>query len=239
MELPKNAPDPRSSTIGSLHEGHLHAALKAWYAQPGDRTEVTLGGYVIDVIHAGGLVEVQTGSFHAIRRKLEFLIANHAVRLVYPIAQERWIVRMGEDGALISRRKSPQHGRVFDLFAELVSLPHLMAHPNLTLEVLLIQEEQVRRFDQRRAWRRKGWVVEERRLLQVSERHLFQTPTDFAALLPPALPTPFTTAQLAAAANIPRRLAQQMAYCLRQWELLVPIGKAHNAVLYQPIGTPT
>jgi hypothetical protein len=239
MGLPKNGPEAQSSTIGSLNEGHLHAALKALCAQPGDRTEVMVGEYVIDVLQASGLVEVQTGSFYAIRRKLEFLLVEHAVRLVYPIAQERWIVRMGEDGAPISRRKSPQQGRVFDLFGELVSLPHLMAHPNLTVEVLLIQEEQVHRFDQRRAWRRKGWVIEERRLLQVSERHLFQTPTDLAALLPPTLPTPFTTAQLAAAVHIPRRLAQQMAYCLRHWELLLPIGKERNAVLYQPVGVPT
>jgi len=97
---------------------------------------------------------------------------------------------------------------------------------------VLTQEEELRRYDSRRAWRRRGWVTVERHLLRVVGRKLFQTPDDVARLLPAALPEPFTTADLAAALKRPRRLAQQMAYCLRQMGLLQPVGKEGNALLY-------
>ena len=82
------------------------------------------------------------------------------------------------------------------VFQELVSLPQLLAHPNFSLKVLLIQEE-ARRYDGTRNWRRKGWVTHERRLLQVVDRRLFETPADMRALIPASLVEPFTTPQLA------------------------------------------
>jgi len=36
--------------IGVLRERHLHAAVKRWYAEPGDREEVPVDGYVIDLV---------------------------------------------------------------------------------------------------------------------------------------------------------------------------------------------
>ncbi len=55
---------------------------------------------------------------------------------------------------------------------------------------------------------------------------------DFAALLPASLPGSFTTADMATAASIPRRLAQQMAYCLKHAGVIAPTGKTGNAVEY-------
>ena len=37
-------------TIGELREGPLHAALKRWYARPGDVLEAPLAGFVIDIV---------------------------------------------------------------------------------------------------------------------------------------------------------------------------------------------
>lgn len=216
-----------------MSEKPLHAALKEWYAGPEDQLEVSVDGFIIDILQGDLLVEIQTRSFSAIKNKLAALTGSHPVRLVYPIAVEKWLVKLAKDGrAQPTRRKSPKRGAVEHLFAELVSFPGLLAHPNFSLEVLLIQEEEVRRHDIRRAWRRRGWVTQERRLLAVVGRHLFETPADLAALLPPALVEPFTTADLAAALSIRRRLAQQMAYCLREMGVLRPEGKRGSAILY-------
>jgi hypothetical protein len=114
----------------------------------------------------------------------------------------------------------------------LVSFPHLVAHPNFALEVLLIQEEEVRRHDARRAWRRRGWVTCERRLLAVVGRQLFETPGDIGALLPEGLAETFTTADLAQALRLSRRLAQRMAYCLRKMSVIEAKGKRDRAVAY-------
>lgn len=89
---------------------------------------------------------------------------------MHPIAVEKWIVRRGESGEAISRRRSSKRGAGVDVFAELVSFPDLIAHAGLTIELVLIHEEEVRRLDGTRGWRRKGWVVEEWRLLDVVGR---------------------------------------------------------------------
>src|SRR5215813_1057837 len=142
------------SGIGLLNEKPLHASLKQWYARPGDRFEVPVGGFVIDIVRDDLLIEIQTRNFASISSKLSKLTRSYEVRLVYPVVQEKWIVRMGTDGAgSFVRRKSPKRGRLEDLFWELVSIPQLLANPNFSLEVLMIREEEVRRYD----GKRKRW----------------------------------------------------------------------------------
>lgn len=216
-----------------LNEKPLHAALKEWYAQPNDRFEVSLDGFVIDIVRGDLLVEIQTCNFAAIKRKLTKLTVCHPVRLVYPIAREKWIVKLaGGRHGQFSRRKSPKRGTIEHIFEELVSFPELLLNPNFSIELLLIQEEEFRRHDTTRRWRRKGWVTYKRRLLQVTEQRLFRVPADMGALVPSALAEPFTTSDLAIAIAKPRRLAQKMVYCLRLIGCITPTGKRGNAILY-------
>ena len=215
--------------IGTLAEKSLHAALKAHYAQPGDALECDLGGYVIDIVRglpdAPSCIEIQTTSLAKMKPKLGALLDRYPVRVVYPIAHERHIVRIDGDGVIISRRKSPKRGTVYDLFAELVSFPALAAHPHLTLEVLLVREEQVWIDDGRGSWRRKHWSIHDRRLIDVVEPVTLATLDDFAALLPAGLPSEFDSGELAQAIRQPRYVAQKMAYCLRAMGVLTVTGK--------------
>jgi hypothetical protein len=221
------------SGIGLLNEKPLHASLKQWYARPGDRFEVAVDGYVIDIVRDDLLIEIQTGNFSAIKSKLTSLVQFRQVRLIYPIVQEKWIVRSATgNGSRAIRRKSPKRGRLEDLFWEMVSIPHLMSNPNFSLEVLMIREEEARRYEQKRYWRSKGWVVEARRLLEVVDHQLFEAAADWRGFLPAGLES-FTTGELAAAIDTRRRLAQKMAYCLRHGNVIELIGKRGRADLYR------
>lgn len=221
-----------SPRVGTLGERPLHAALKRWYAEPGDRVEEPVDGFVIDIVRDGALIEIQTRGFSSMKRKLATLLNAHAVRVVHPIAVETWIVKLDEVGAMASRRRSPKRGAAVDVFAELVSFAQLVAHPRFSLEILLIHQEELRRFDPDRRWRRNGWVVEERRLVEVVDRLVVDSPHVLAALLPSELPAEFTTADLATALGRRRRLAQQMTYCLRHAGIVEAVGKKGNAVVY-------
>lgn len=223
----------RANGIGLLNEKPLHASLKEWYARPGDRFEVSLEGYVIDIVREKLLIEIQTANFSAIGRKLRALLENHSVRLVYPIAQEKWLLKVGVGAAgKTQRRKSPKRGRAGELFRELVRIPELLARPEFAIEVLLIQEEEVRRHDPKRAWRRRGWVTEERRLLAVVSQQRFESPADLWALTGDDLPQTFTTADLAEALDEPRWLAQKAAYCYRKMGVIRKTGKRGRSPLY-------
>jgi hypothetical protein len=222
-----------TNSISTFNEKALHSALKSWYSRPGDQHEVPVDGFIIDVVRDDLLIEIQTRNFSAIRRKLLSLTEHYHVRLVYPIAREKWIVKVaGKANATQSRRKSPKRGSAVQIFEELVSFPSLIENPNFTVHLLFIQEEETRRYDGRRGWRRRGWVVHERRLLQVVGQRLFVSAADVATLIPPGLNEPFTTRDLATAMSKPRRLAQKMAYCLREMGAITALGKRGNAILY-------
>src|SRR5262245_10070876 len=124
--------------IGELREGALHRTLKQLYAAPGDAFEVRVDGYVIDLVRADGeLVEIQTGGFSPLRGKLDALLDRHRIRIVHPIAAQRRIVRMDEDGEVLSTRPSPKKPGAVQIFEYLVSFPTLLTHPHLTIEIAL------------------------------------------------------------------------------------------------------
>lgn len=217
--------------IGTLNEGALHAQLKAWYRRPGDLLEQPVDGYVIDLVRDDTLVEIQTGGLAPLRRKLGRLLESHPVRLVVRVPLTRRIVRLSAAGEVLSARRSPRKGRPEDVFARLVSMPGLLAHPRFELELLLTHEDEHRRHEPGRAFRRHGWVVAGRSLVSVERTLVLATPDDAAALLP-GLPDTFDTADLAAAASCDRRLAQQMTYCLRAMGRLEVSGRRGRALLY-------
>jgi len=221
------------ASIGCLNEKSLHAALKAWCLQPGDQTEVPVEGYIVDIVRGDLLIEVQTRNFSAIKAKLLALTAQCPVRLLFPIALQKWIVKLPASGeGKRCRRKSPKRGTLFHMFEELVSFPELLINPNFSLHIVSIQEEEVRCYDGRRGRRRKGWITHERRLLQVMEEHFFENPEDMEFLIPANLSDTFTTADLANTLNTSRRVAQKMAYCLDRMNLFTRIGKRGNAIVY-------
>jgi hypothetical protein len=216
-----------------LGEKSLHSALKAWYARAGDQLEVKVDGFHIDIVRGKTLIEIQTTNFSTQKRKLNTLIEKHPVRLVFPIAQDKWIIRLAEDGVTrLGRRKSPKQGNIYHLFKELVSLPRMIEKKNFSLEILVTREEEIRRDDGRGSWRRKGWSIFDHHLIEVVDRHLFKEPADFLKLIPQYLLEPFSTRDLADSIEQPHWLAQKMAYCLRNMGLVHVVGKTGNALLY-------
>jgi hypothetical protein len=228
------------SGIGVLREGPLHAALKDWLARPGDVAELRVGGFVIDLVRADGeLVEIQTGGFAPLGRKLDALLDGHRMRIVFPVPAERRIVRVDAHGEVLSARRSPLRGTALDLFDRLVSFPSLVAHPNLVVEVLLCREDHVRAPEagRSRSGRRRR-DPGERRLHEVLDRVAVDSPAAAAALLPEALGVgaePFTTRELAAALGCRMVLAQRVAYCLRGMEVFEDAGKRGPAPLHRRV----
>lgn len=197
------------SDIGTLNEGSLHATLKEMYSEPGDEFEVPLGRFVIDIRRGNKLIEVQTVSFASMGRKLDHLLPDYDVLLVHPIAVETYLDR--PDRAI---RKSPKSGSIYSLFEELVSVPTLLDHPNLTIEVVLATVVKTQVIDEKARRGRGGFRTTDRRLREVLEKRRFSTPSDLLALLPTSdLPERFTTADIADVAGVPRAVAQRIAYC--------------------------
>ncbi len=229
----------RASSIGELNERSLHRALKARYAAGACATEQAIGGYVADVVVGDRIVEVHTGSFSPLKRKLPWLLERRPVTLVHPIARDRYIVRTATDPrAPAKRRKSPKHGSVFQVFSALVSIPGLLAHPNLTLEVVLTIEEEVRAINKGRSRWRYARVRVDRRLVDVVATCTIESMADLFAMLDAGLPERFTTGDLSVAMGSSRRLAQQAAFCFREGGVSEVCGKRGNALVYRRVRHP-
>ena len=103
--------------IGIQNEGSLHFALKMLYKQYDQNVEEKVESYIVDVVGKDILIEIQTKNFSAISKKLKVLLKNHRVKLVHPIAEEKWLIYVDkETGEILSKRKSPKKGTIYDLF---------------------------------------------------------------------------------------------------------------------------
>jgi hypothetical protein len=147
--------------------------------------------------------------------------------LVHPIEAETFLARPGGKA-----RRSPKRGSVFGIFEELVSIPTLLDHPNLTLDVVLVSVTKVQHADRRVRRGRGGFRTTDRQLREVLEIRRFAGTDDLAALLPVGLPPEFTTADIATRAQVSRDLAQRMAFCFRALNVIKEVGRTRAGIRY-------
>lgn len=221
-------------------ETSLHRELKRLMAGDERGEEQPRAGFRIDAIVDGRLIEVQVASLSAIRVKIiQLLEQGFEVTVVKPLTARKQIVRRERrDGPEVSRRWSPRRQNFSDVFDELVHFLGAFPHPRLTLELLLITEEEVRLTRAKRWARQRNYRIEDRHLQSVEDRRVVRTTTDLLGVLPPEVRrlcarAPFTTADLAIAAEVNRGLAQKIAYCFRKMGVWKTIGKRQRAWLYQ------
>ena len=217
--------------IGTLNEGPLHHALKALYAHPGSREEVSVDGFVADIVSGDQIIEIQTRGFGALKKKLPVFLSTHRVKLVHPIAQTRTIIKVQNDAE--NRRVSPKHGTLFDIFSELVYIPQMLNDPNFEVDVVLIEEEEQRVYDGRRGRRKRGWVTAGRHLIKMVEVVTVGSMEDLFNRLARDLSGTFTSADLSHAMNRPRSLGQKAAYCFRVAGLTRVCDKNGNELVYR------
>jgi hypothetical protein len=212
-------------------ETSLHRALKEQFGPvSGGRLEVSFGVYRIDAVgHDGVLIEVQSGPLGPLRAKLARLLPASRVRVVKPVTVAKRVIRRASpSGADLSARYSPRRGRVVDVFDDLIGLAATFPHPNLTIEVLGVEVDEVRVARRRRP----GFTVVDRGLLSVVSSVSLSEAVDLWRLLPAGLDGPFTTRELSELLDRPLAFAQRVAYCLRLSGAVETVGKDGNRRVY-------
>lgn len=217
--------------IGTYGEHTLHAMLKRHITPNADCYEIPVGRYVADVLEDGKIYEIQTRQFGKMRAKLGAFLESYDVTVVYPIAAIRWTNRVdAQTGEVISRRRSPKRGSVQDAFAELYSIREHLTHPRFHLQLVLMEIEDFR-HDTAPGRRRAPRF--ERIPLRILEERTLSCPADYAALMPQIAQVPFTSADYAVAAKIPRDLAGVALLLLTELGVVERVGKRGNAILYE------
>lgn len=204
--------------FSTLNESKLHNSLKILYQELYEgQTEVEQDGHVYDIVTKdGNIIEIQTKNLAKLLPKiLDTIEKGHNVKLVHTIPLRTRIELKDEEGKIISNRKSPKKGCIYDLFKELTGIYILMANPHFSLEVVEIKmtEERVRTTEAvqskngRRRFRR-NWLKTGKRLDTITNTRKFSRPEDYLKLLPP-LPETFCAKDLKEAIDklpdIPKR----------------------------------
>ena len=204
--------------FSTLNESKLHHSLKILYQEIYEGyTEASQDGFIYDIVTKNGnIVEIQTKNLAKLLPKILKTIENgHNIKLIHPIPLTTRIELSNEKGKVISKRKSPKKGCIYDVFRELTGIYPVMTNPHFSLEVVEIEmtEERVRTNEPvqskngRRRYRR-NWLKTGKRLDEIINTRRFSSASDYLKLLPP-LPQKFCAKDLKTALNklpdIPRR----------------------------------
>ena len=224
----------------------LHHQLQEIYADDSGECEVTVGASRVDVLRDGVVYEIQTNGLYQIRRKIACLLDDWPVVIVHPVARKTVFVYCEGDPPTEARRRTgPRTGSVLDAFAETVSVAKLLAHPNLSLELPLIDVEDIRRrttdeekerIRKRRKRRRNSlpdWTTINRRLITVHEVIRLDIPADGVQLLPNELPDEFTSRILGDAIRLSAWRARQVSYTLRHMGSIEQVRRTKDGIWYR------
>ena len=194
----------RVGGIGILGEKTLHATLKLWLDDDPTHHEVPLPqGSVADIFDGERITEIQTANFSVFRKKLEKLLDNYPVTVVHPLVRVKWVSWINpETGEVTKPRRSGRKGSFTDAGKQLIYILPLLGHPNLTIKLVLLDVEEQRLLDGWGNGGKRGSHRAERLPLALGEQVVLHDAADYAMLLPPDLPVPFTAAQFGKAARL-------------------------------------
>lgn len=220
-------------TIGTNNESSLHRTLKFQYAGPGGKTEAEVGGFVADGIRKDGeYIEVQTGSFGPLRKKIKEFASIGKVRIIHPIAVTKKIEVCSADGKPLYSRKSPLHGTSWDIFNALLHAPQLPLIRGVTIEIAMVDIIEKRVKDGKGAWRRKGISIKDKQLSAFHESILLSKPKDYLRFIPFKKNERFTVSSHSEKTGIKKWMSQRALYVLMKMNIIKRVGKEGNAWVY-------
>lgn len=222
--------------IGTMGEGTVHAVLKNYYEPFLDSQERSIGGYVADIVGEDGIIEIQTGNFSRLRKKLPAFLGAARVTVVYPVYTKKRIVTLDSTTYEIkSRRTSPLKGSPYDIFTELFPISEFLTNEMLSIRIVMLECDEYRISPESLGKRKNRYgrlSVCDRVPTALVDEILISCPDDWAILIPCLFEKDHTSAELAAAAHISPDTARTALAALYRGGILERTGKKGNAYTY-------
>ncbi|MGN0289722.1 MAG: hypothetical protein ACI4DQ_08925 [Lachnospiraceae bacterium] len=220
--------------IGTLSEKTVHAILKNYYEPDVAKQEISLFHLVADIFTGKEIMEIQTGNFFPLKKKLGIFLPHYPVTLIYPLPRKKWVVWINQEtGELSEKRKSPKTGTLYDAFKELYKIKEYLAHENLTVKVVFLDMEEYRLLNGWSRDKKRGSHRYDRIPLDFIEEKELTCPRDYLQLVPYGIEEPFDVKAFAREAKIKQDRARQVLYILYYLNQVERVGKKGNAYLYR------
>lgn len=224
----------KQNGIGTLGEKTLHAVLKCYFEPHEDNQEIRLGGYVADIVGENGVIEIQTRNFNALRNKLERFLEFCNVTVVFPIAQIKYLSWLDMDtGEIVSKRKSPKTGNIYDSLKELYKIKYTLDNPRMNFCAVMLELEEIRYLNGWSNDKKRGSTRYDRIPINIIDEIYFNCSNDYRIFIPKSLPIEFTSLDFARCAKIKRNIAQLAINILFYLELIEFVGKRGRNKLYK------
>ena len=222
------------SGIGTLGEKRLHAVIKRYLCEDTDCHEVGVPDrrFVSDVRIGDEIYEVQTGDFYPMRQKIAYYMEHTdcTVTVVHPLAARRWMSWIDPKTTEISpRTRVTRSSTPVELLPQLYTLSEHLQNPRLRFRVLMLETQDFRLLNSRSRNPKLRTKHYERIPLALLDELAFNSPEDFRALIPEALPSHFTVKDFSKATKIQGRDAYSAVRALVARGLAAPadpIGRA-------------
>lgn len=225
------------NSIGTLSEKTTHAVLKFYYEPHSQNHEVKLANFVADIVGEQGVIEIQTASFGAMKKKLTAFLEVTSVTVVYPIIRNKWLCWVdNETQTVIRKRKSPKSCVPFSIFFELYRIRTLLTNPNLTFVLPVIDVNELRFMVEGAKSSRKQVIYSDRIPIELVDELQICSLSDYYGLLPNKLPSPFTVKELSKLSGVPPNVAQAATSVLRDLGIIKLVGKQNQINLYEKEG---
>lgn len=145
-------------SIGIQKEKILHKIIKYYLISDPKCHEVKIGKIYADVVIDNHIYEIQTQNFNMLRKKLDYLLPNYKVTIVYPTCHVKQIYNINEQGELLKTSKSPKKGTPFQVLIEMYKIRSYLSHPNLSFKILYLDIDEFREITPKKHYHAKGYV---------------------------------------------------------------------------------
>lgn len=221
------------SGIGTLREKTVHAVLKNYLAPDTSCQEIKIGRYYADIVNENGIIEIQSGNFDKLRRKLDVFLELYPVTVVYPIPNIKWLRWVSEEtGEISPPRKSPKQGTPYMIAPELYKIKNYLLHPNLRIHIILMNLEEYRYLDGWSRDKKKGSSRCDRIPTELTEEVVISAVPDYDKLIPSSLGENFTVKDYKKASGLQLKAAGTALNILYYVGAVQRIGKRGQAYLY-------
>jgi len=165
--------------IETLNENSLHNKLKSIYCPPNAKKECIVGRYVCDILcNDNRIIEIQTCNFRNMKKKLEELLRNHIVEIVYPISVNTYIRTLDNNGNEKGIHLSPLHGSIFQICREISTIKHLINEKNLKIRVVYVESITTKIDDKKGRSRYKKPRIVEKDLSKIINEEFYENTTE-------------------------------------------------------------
>jgi hypothetical protein len=158
--------------IGTLNEKSVHSYLKHRFEPNEDSHEIRIGGFVADIVGENGIIEIQTGSFGSLKKKLKAFLAAGHVTVVHPIIAQTAIINRDTG----RKYKSPRRATKYNFLPQAYNIREFLADERLHFILVLMAVSQEKSGKGRAAVkgdRKPEKIISEITLERISDWRIF------------------------------------------------------------------